>query len=51
MQSDNAKNETAKPPSSQSQLLANLANSLQSTGPKTAAGKSKSKMNALKSGP
>lgn len=38
MHSDNAKNETAKPPISQSQRLANLANSLQSTGPKTAAG-------------
>ncbi len=34
MQYDNAKNETAKPPISQSQLLANLANSLQSTCPK-----------------
>lgn len=50
MQSENAKNEAAKPPISQSQLLANLANSLHSTGPKTAAGKSKSKMNALRHG-
>ncbi len=39
------------PEISQSKLLANIANSLLSTGPKSEAGKVRAAMNALKSGP
>ena len=39
------------PESSHSKLLANIANSLLSTGPKSEAGKVRAAMNALKSGP
>ena len=49
--SNKAQNTTNKLPVSQSKLLANIANSLLSTGPKSEAGKVRAAMNALKSGP